>query len=269
MMKVRLTSETIKQLALLMAPNSKGNAYYLNADQIVGFFNRYGHHDCYDFLDGKGICTPDIGEGLARMEYVRKRLEEYNKDNNALEVVKRFVACFKDNEVLVERANDILKDNKPQARISVTDGKISFELINVAEYMSHRKMTLFISYSHDDDEHMAWVKQLADDLKTEGFEVVYDQENNLGASWTRFMNKGIANNERVLIIGTPEYFKRSKKSSGGTAYESTIININLLENLDSEKFIPILRRGSYNKSFPILVSDRNGFDYPKRINISK
>lgn len=257
----RLGSDTISQLALLMATNNKENPYYVNAHRLVTFFKGFGHHDWYDFVDGKGICTPNIGEGLARMEYARKRLEEYNKNSNALEVFKRFVGLFNDNEGLVEQANDVLRDNKPQARIFIQDGKICSELLNETAYLTHRNMKLFISYSHDDDAHMAWVKQFADDLKAEGFDVEYDQDNNMGASWTRFMTKGIAKNERVLVIGTLEYTKRSKKSSGGTAFETSIININLLQNLDTEKFIPILRRGSYAKSFPILVGDRNGIDF--------
>lgn len=261
-MNIWLESDTIKQLALLMAPDSKNNPYYLNADDLVAFFNRYGHQDLYDFADGKGICTPDIGNCLARMEYVKKRLEEYNKNSNALEVVKRFVSTFKDNEALVECANKILEENNPQAYVSVNeDGKVESGLINQSDYLRHHTIKLFISYSHDDADHMAWVKQLAEDLKFAGFEVVYDQDNSLGASWIRFMNRGILKNERVLIIGTPEYSKRSQKCSGGTAYETTIININLLRNLDTEKFIPVLRRGTYEKSFPILVSDRNGLDF--------
>lgn len=259
---IRLGYDTINQLALLMAPNGKNNPIYLNGDQLVAFFNQYGHQDWYDFTDGNGICTPDIGEGLARVEYVRKRLEEYNKNENVLEVVKRFVGSFNHNETLIERINEILEENKPQARIIVNDeGKVEAELLNKSNYMLHRTFKMFISYSHDDDDHIAWVKQFAEDLKSEGFNIVYDQDNGMGASWTRFMNRGLANNERVLIIGTPEYCKRSQKSSGGTAYESTIINISLMRNLDSEKFIPILRRGSYETSFPILVSDRNGIDF--------
>lgn len=114
------------------------HTYYLNADELTAFFNKYGHHDWYDFTDGKGICTPDIGEGLARMEYARKRLEEYNKYGNALEVLKRFVVLFKDNERLIEQANNILEENKPQVYISVNaDGKIDFvieELQTMKEY---------------------------------------------------------------------------------------------------------------------------------------
>lgn len=64
-MNIRFRNDTINQLALLMAPNSKDNPFYLNADRLVAFLNRYGHQDWYDFADGKGICTNDIGEGLA------------------------------------------------------------------------------------------------------------------------------------------------------------------------------------------------------------
>lgn len=266
-MSIRLSSDTINQLVLLIAPNSKDNPFYLNADRLVAFFNRYGHHDWYDFADGKGICTNDIGECLARMEYVRKRLEEYNRNNNALELIKRFVASFNDNEGLIEQANEILKENKPEIRVLKTDaGKIAVELIDPHLFLSHRKMKLFISYSHDDDEHMAWVKQFVEDLRVEGFEVEYDQDNKLGASWTRFMTKGIAKNERVLVIGTPEYAKRSKKDTGGTAFETSIININLLQNLDTNKFVSILRKGTYKKSFPVLLGDRNGVDFSDDTN---
>ena len=261
-MNIRLGNDTVNQLALLIAPNSKDNPFYLNADKLVAFFNRYGHQDWYDFADGKGICTNDIGEGLARMEYVKKRLEEYNKNNNALELIKRFVALFNDNEDLIVLVNEIFKENKPEIQVHKSEeGKIAVELIDSQLFLSHRKMKLFISYSHDDDEHMAWVKKFVEDLRAEGFEVEYDQDNKLGASWTRFMTKGIARNERVLVIGTPEYMKRSKKSSGGTAFETSIININLLQNLDTEKFVSILRKGTYQKSFPILLGDRNGVDF--------
>lgn len=261
-MSIRLSPDTINQLVLLIAPNGKNNPFYLNADRLVAFFNRYGHQDWYDFADGKGICTNDIGEGLARMEYVRKRLEEYNRNNNSLELIKRFVATFSDNEGLIEQTNEILKENKPEIHVLKNEeGKIVVELVNPQFFLSYRKMKLFISYSHDDDEHMLWVKQFVEDLRAEGFEVEYDQDNKLGASWTRFMTKGIAKNERVLVIGTPEYAKRSKKNSGGTAFETSIININLLQNLDTNKFVSILRKGTYKKSFPVLLGDRNGVDF--------
>lgn len=261
-MNIRLSSDTLNQLALVMAPNSKENPFYMNADRLVAFFNKYGHQDWYDFGDGKGICTTDIGESLSRMEYVRKRLEEYNKNSNALELLKRFIATFEDREAFISQVNELLKENKPQVQVIMTeDGKIYTELLDEQSYMLHHKVKLFVSYSHDDDEHMSWVKKFVEDLRAEGFEVEYDQDNKLGASWTRFMTKGISKNERVLIIGTPEYSKRSKKTSGGTAFETSIININLLQNLDTEKFISILRRGTYKKSFPILVGDRNGVDF--------
>lgn len=71
--------------------------------------------------------------------------------------------------------------------------------------------TLFISYSHDSKEHMDWVKQFASDLEALGeFEIYLDQNLPKGLSFTRFMEVGIANADKVLVIGTPEYKKRLK-----------------------------------------------------------
>ena len=38
-MKIKLKSDAIKEIALLMAPSSAGNPYYLNGEELVGFFN--------------------------------------------------------------------------------------------------------------------------------------------------------------------------------------------------------------------------------------
>lgn len=71
---------------------------------------------------------------------------------------------------------------------------------------------LFIAYSHDDEEHMVWVKRFADDLCRLGnFEVLLDQDQPRGSSLTRFMEIGLERADKVLIIGTPEYKKNQKQ----------------------------------------------------------
>ena len=58
---------------------------------------------------------------------------------------------------------------------------------------------LFISYSHDSDEHMAWVKKFADELAVLGdFEILLDQNLPKGYPFPRFMEKGLANADIVL-----------------------------------------------------------------------
>lgn len=120
--------------------------------------------------------------------------------------------------------------------------------------------TLFISYSHDSENHKAWVKQFAKDLASiGGFTVLLDQNLPKGASFTRFMELGISVADKVLVIGTPEY--RQKSVTGkGVAFEEAIIGSELMRDIDSTKYYPILRKGSYELSFPPIIRDRRGDD---------
>lgn len=120
--------------------------------------------------------------------------------------------------------------------------------------------TLFISYSHDSKEHMDWVKQFACDLEALGdFEIYLDQNLPKGLSFTRFMEVGIANADKVLVIGTPEY-KRKAEAGKGVAFEEAIISTELMLDIDTLKYYPILRAGSFDTSFPPILQGRNGDD---------
>lgn len=119
---------------------------------------------------------------------------------------------------------------------------------------------LFISYSHDSKEHMDWVKQFANDLGALGdFEIYLDQNLPKGLSFTRFMEVGIAKADKVLVIGTPNY-KLKAELGQGVAYEEAIISTELLHDIDTLKYYPILRAGSFESSFPPILQGRNGDD---------
>ena len=127
--------------------------------------------------------------------------------------------------------------------------------------MDNDKITLFVSYSHDDDDHIKWVKKFVKDLRNRGgFNVLYDQDLEKGASLPRFMESGIEMSEKVLVIGTPEYKRRAALSSG-VGFEEAIMGTEYMNNIDSTKFYPILRRGSFSTSFPIILTGRKGDDF--------
>jgi len=128
---------------------------------------------------------------------------------------------------------------------------------------------LFIAYSHDDEEHMTWVKRFADDLTRLGnFEVLLDQDQPRGSSLTRFMEIGLERADKVLIIGTPEY-KQKSEAGKGAAFEGSIISTELMHNIDSTKFYPILRSGSFETSFPPALQGRIGDDLSDDANYEK
>ena len=128
---------------------------------------------------------------------------------------------------------------------------------------------LFISYSHDNEEHMAWVKRFADDLNRLGnFEILLDQDQPKGSSLTRFMEIGLERADKVLIIGTPEY-KQKSEAGKGAAFEGSIISTELMHNIDTTKFYPILRSGTFETSFPPALQGRIGDDLSDDANYEK
>lgn len=120
---------------------------------------------------------------------------------------------------------------------------------------------LFIAYSHDSESHKTWVSKFAHDLMKLGdFEVLLDQDLPKGYSLTRFMELGISRADKVLIIGTPEYKKKAEQGKGA-AYEGSIISTELMNDIDSIKYYPILRSGTFETSFPTILQGRIGDDF--------
>lgn len=56
-------------------------------------------------------------------------------------------------------------------------------------------------------------------------------------------------NEQILVISTPEYKERAMKRKKGVGFEYSIISTDLMNNLDTDRFIPILRVGQKKKHF--------------------
>lgn len=109
----------------------------------------------------------------------------------------------------------------------------------------------FLSYSHDSEEHIAWVEKLATSLQSIGLSVLLDKWHlKFGDDINHFMESSIAEADVVLVVCTPEYISKSGSRSGGVGYESVIISSELLGNQQSIKFIPILRK--CNTDFPKL-----------------
>lgn len=124
---------------------------------------------------------------------------------------------------------------------------------------NHRRV--FISYSWDNDCHRSWVFQLCQDLRDKGVDAIIDQTMRKGKDLLDFMEKGIANAHRVLVVGTPNYKRKSEEENGGVKYEQNIIKASILHGIGSDKYITILREGSgFEESFPDVISTKGGYD---------
>lgn len=78
------------------------------------------------------------------------------------------------------------------------------------------KISVFVSYSWDSDEHKARVQAFVEQLHRDGFEVYADQNMSLGEEITRFMEAGIVKCDRVLMICTPKCSRLSPPETSGS-----------------------------------------------------
>lgn len=106
-----------------------------------------------------------------------------------------------------------------------------------------RPPQVFISYSWDSPEHRAWVAQLAITLRQNGVEVILDQWHvRLGEDLPHFMASSLHVSDRVLIICTKPYVEKARQRQGGVGYEQMLVTAQILREIGTAKFIPVVRQ---------------------------
>lgn len=102
---------------------------------------------------------------------------------------------------------------------------------------------IFISYSHDDLEHKKWVLELAYRLLNNGIDAFLDQfELKAGDDIPHFMETNLAKADKILMICTKKYVDKANKGEGGVGYEKMIITSTLMEHIDENKIVPIIKQ---------------------------
>ena len=131
---------------------------------------------------------------------------------------------------------------------------------------------VFISYSHDSTEHKAWVLRLATDLRNSGVDATLDQwDLALGQDTAAFMHRGITESSRVILVCTDAYVRKAEAGSGGVGYERLIVTAELVQNIDTKKFIPVVRNNPAANKVPIFLGPRlyidfsNDGEYPAKL----
>lgn len=116
---------------------------------------------------------------------------------------------------------------------------------------------VFLSYSWDDAAHKEWVKELAARLRKDGIDVTFDQwEAMYGDQMPSLMEAAIRESQFVLIICTPRYKIRSDAREGGVGYEGDIMTAEIISSRNNRKFIPVLRRGTWQDASPSWLSGK-------------
>lgn len=122
--------------------------------------------------------------------------------------------------------------------------------------------TVFVSYSHDNEQHEAWVLKLATDLRSHGVNAILDQwDLRLGSDLRFFMEGGLSSAHLVLCICTENYVQRINSGLGGAGYEGMIMSQSLLSNANSEFVIAIVRNNSSTQKVPLAFGSKLYIDF--------
>jgi hypothetical protein len=117
--------------------------------------------------------------------------------------------------------------------------------------------TVFVSYSHDSADHKHWVLDFAGELRKKGVDVLIDAwDLRPGDDVMKFMERGVRDSDRVLMICTEKYVAKANDGIGGVGYEAMIVTGELVRDLGSAKFIPIIRQNTERPEVPTSVSTR-------------
>jgi hypothetical protein len=121
---------------------------------------------------------------------------------------------------------------------------------------------VFMSYSHDSQAHKEWVARLATDLRSNGVDAMLDQwDLSLGQDTSMFMQRGIADTDRVLLICTEAYVRKAEDGTGGVGYERLVVTAEVVQSIDTKKFIPVVRGNSSSRKVPLFLGSRLYVDF--------
>jgi len=122
---------------------------------------------------------------------------------------------------------------------------------------------VFISYSHDSQEHKKWVLDLATRLRNTGIDAIIDQwELKPGDDLPHFMETNLAASDYVLMICTDRYVEKANSGVGGVGYEKMIVTSDLIKNIDFNKVIPIIRQ-SGTRNVPTFLKTKLFIDFSR------
>jgi hypothetical protein len=104
--------------------------------------------------------------------------------------------------------------------------------------------------------------KLGSDLRAKGVDVVFDQWDLVpGQDVSMFMQRGISEADRVIMICSSDYVMKSEQGVGGVGYERLIVTAEVVSSIDTIKFIPVLRGASRSKKTPSFLGPRLYIDF--------
>ncbi|HEV7676316.1 MAG TPA: tetratricopeptide repeat protein [Candidatus Angelobacter sp.] len=126
---------------------------------------------------------------------------------------------------------------------------------------------IFISYSHDSDEHKDRVLELSNRFRQDGVDATIDQyEVSPPEGWPKWMERQIRESDFVLIVCTEVYLKRTegREEPGkghGVIWESVLTYQQIYDaGSRNERFVPVLLEGGELSHIPAPLKSATSYE---------
>ena len=111
--------------------------------------------------------------------------------------------------------------------------------------------TVFVSYSHDGEDHSNWVLQLATRLRSNGVNTILDKWNlTLGKDVAAFIEQGLSKSHWILCICSDNYVNKANSKEGGVGYEKKIMTAEIMADPNRDWVIPVIRNNRGDERVP-------------------
>lgn len=116
---------------------------------------------------------------------------------------------------------------------------------------------VFISYTGTNPDNKKWVKNLTERLRENGVNARVDMFHlKLGQDLPQWMTNEILMADKVLLICDKNYVMKADSRNGGVGWETMIIQGDMMNNIQSTKYICIIREKNIDEGIPMYAKTK-------------
>ncbi len=127
-------------------------------------------------------------------------------------------------------------------------------------------LKVFISYSHDGEDHEDWVLKLAERLRKNGVDALLDKwKLRLGSDLDEFMKQGLSKSKRVICICSKNYVVKSNIGEGGVGFEKNIMVASIAKRQRNSRWIIPLIRDNKDSDLPDFLKRKLAINFNNNV----
>jgi len=236
--------------------------YYIKSLK-TGFEETYELYDC--LLIGDNCPWTEIDSLIAK---IHKEIDKIKKKEIKDSLIKLLIE-FSNNDNEKSYSQLVFEYEKINGRMPQSEKSIIEQVLKLLSSDRNKKITIFVTYAYESEEHRERVICLTNDLRKMGFEAIMDESmksniKNIDA----MMTEGLKS-DKIIIVLSEKYKEKADNQKGGVWDEFKVITKDLEKNGNKYIFVSldtVSTDNQFEKISPLLMGKRLIVDLEKDKN---